>query len=362
MTFIKDFMILIRARPKMLSDAAAVSPTPSSCVPVFSDYTTSVLPSQKNDSLVQPKKEIEPPEPPSTINTPLSAPTNVLQVLAPQEQVTQRASLLSTTSRWSISIKNKFQNNMNEQMKTTDTFYKEPRTFAEFDEWFEHCRDPRVISKLSKLRDTQQKDPRTPLILPAAPKGDVLFMNTCILDETKRIQKEKYLPPLPSSTCRTRSPMILDVARLQQSYALFINNCEDGLTMRVPKQILMIIRLLPGNSRCCDCGCANNGATNNNAEFLAWAHVAHGTVLCEECALQNMRRGSDDDIKSFETDLDWKFTEIISMLEGGNEAFWLERSFAREETKSNSRDGSSSSRYRKTLKKKVSNVVSLLEI
>ena len=123
----------------------------------------------------------------------------------------------------------------------------------------------------------------------------------------------------------------------------------------------MIIRLLPGNSRCCDCGCANNGATNNNAEFLAWAHVAHGTVLCEECALQNMRRGSDDDIKSFETDLDWKFTEIISMLEGGNEAFWLERSFAREETKSNSRDGSSSSRYRKTLKKKVSNVVSLLE-
>jgi len=344
----------------MLSDTAVVSSSTSRCVPVYCDSSTSVLPSQKNDLLVQPKQEIEPPAPlirntPSTINTPL-APPDVILVLAPQEEVKQRASsFLSTTPRRSISIRNKLQKNMKQQLKTTHAFYEEPRTFAEFDEWFEHCREPRVLSKLSELRDIQQEDPRTRLKLPAASKEDVLFMNKRIQDETQGIQKSEYHLPLPSSICKTRSPMILDVARLQESYALLINRRENGLTMRIPQQILMIIRLLPGNSRCCDCGFANNGTTKNNEEFLSWAHVAHGTILCEECALLHMHRGSDDDIKSFETDLDWKFTEIISMLEGGNEFFWLEMSFAREETKSNSRGY----RYREMLRKKVSKVVSL---
>jgi hypothetical protein len=37
-----------------------------------------------------------------------------------------------------------------------------------------------------------------------------------------------------------------------------------------------------------------------------------------------MCNGRENEIKSFETDLDWTFSEIVSMLEGGNAAFLLE--------------------------------------
>jgi len=170
------------------------------------------------------------------------------------------------------------------ELKKTKVPCDEPRTFAGFDEWLEHFRDPKVLSKRSRLRDSR-RDPRNPLKRsPSAtysPTDDVRFMQH-LEAELKWIRDDKY--PMPA-TCK-KSPMILDGAHLKESYAISTNGGENGLIMRFPQQILMIISLLPGNSRCCDCGCTDGSAQRKQ---FTWASVAHGTVLCDDCALTHVQ-------------------------------------------------------------------------
>ena len=80
---------------------------------------------------------------------------------------------------------------------------------------------------------------------------------------------------------------------------------------------MMIIRHLSGNCRCCDCGSSDGNASKKE---INWASVALGTIICDE---RHMNEGRENEIKNFETDLDWKFIDIISMLEGGNDNFLL---------------------------------------
>ena len=85
----------------------------------------------------------------------------------------------------------------------------------------------------------------------------------------------------------------------------------------------MMINLPPGNSTCCDCGCTVGSVQRKQ---FTWASVARGTLLCDDCTFQHMRscamgNGRENEFKSFETDLNWTFSEIVSMLEGGNAAF-----------------------------------------
>ena len=46
-------------------------------------------------------------------------------------------------------------------------------------------------------------------------------------------------------------------------------------------------------------------------------------VMSVHFQFRHMNEGRENEIKNFETDLDWKFIDIISMLEGGNDNFLL---------------------------------------
>lgn len=198
-------------------------------------------------------------------------------------------------------------------------------------------------------------------------------------DEDKRrseCHKTRMLPSPSSILCEV-SPRLLESRRKNKANmsnflfnsSLLWNSLKNslkpdvaGLTMKIPQEILSIIKVLPGNDRCFDC---------NSRHDLVWAFVPHGTILCESCGFEHLRSVRDDDILSFSGDLDWKFKELISLLEGGNRAllsFLKQKSIENREhdlvvTAMKEQDFSSlynsktASQYRKLIRKKVDTVV-----
>ena len=198
-------------------------------------------------------------------------------------------------------------------------------------------------------------------------------------DEDKRrseCHKTRMLPSPSSILCEV-SPRLLESRRknkanmsnflfnsslLWNSFKNSLKPVVAGLTMKIPQEILSIIKVLPGNDRCFDC---------NSRHDLVWAFVPHGTILCESCGFEHLRSVRDDDILSFSGDLDWKFKELISLLEGGNRAllsFLKQKSIENREhdlvvTAMKEQDFSSlynsktASQYRKLIRKKVDTVV-----
>ena len=195
----------------------------------------------------------------------------------------------------------------------------DPSNIAEFGEWFEHCRETRVLRKLHNFNESQ-RDSQIYLKRQArkaySPSDDVLFMKH--IEAEEKCMREATRP-LPSNS--RKSPIIRDAVRLQESRVLSKNGDDNGLTMRFPQHILIIVKFLPGNCKCCDCGSPDGKA---NRKQITWASVAHGTIHCEECAFRHMTQGRENEIKNLENDLDWTFSEIVSMLEGGNAAFLLD--------------------------------------
>lgn len=196
-------------------------------------------------------------------------------------------------------------------------------------------------------------------------------------DEDKRRAECHRMLPSPSGMLCEVSPRLLESRRtnkanmsnflfnsslLWNSFKHSLKPDDAGLTMKVPQEILSIIKVLPGNDRCFDC---------NSRHDLVWAFVPHGTILCESCGFEHLSSVRDDDILSFSGDLDWKFKELISLLEGGNRAllsFLKKRSIENSEhelvaTAMKEQDFSSlynsktASQYRKLIRKKVQSVV-----
>jgi hypothetical protein len=197
--------------------------------------------------------------------------------------------------------------------------YNDPRTFAEFGEWFEHCRDTGVLRKLHGLHESQQ-DSQSYLKRhakePYSPSYDAVFRKH--IEEEEKCMREATRPISSNSW---KSPIIQDALRLKESHVLSKNGDENGLSMRFPRHILIIMRFLPGNCKCCDCGSPDG---NVSGKQITWASIALGTIICDDCAFRHMIEGRENEIKNLETDLDWKCTDVISMLEGGNENFLLE--------------------------------------
>jgi hypothetical protein len=97
---------------------------------------------------------------------------------------------------------------------------------------------------------------------------------------------------------------------------------------KFPTSLVQILKLLPGNDRCNDCG-----KDESDGHGLLWASVTYGTILCKCCACRHLSRtkkwrfqSKKSEIKSLITS-DWSLPEIMSMLEGGNLSF---RRFRRE--------------------------------
>lgn len=196
-------------------------------------------------------------------------------------------------------------------------------------------------------------------------------------EDKRRTECQKSMLPSPSTMLCEVSPRLLESRRknkanmsnflfnsslLWNSFKHSLKPDGAGLTMKVPQEILFIIKVLPGNDRCFDC---------NTRHDLVWAFVPHGTILCESCGFKHLSSVRDDDILSFSGDLDWKFKELISLLEGGNRAllsFLKQRSIENREhelvaTAIKEQDFSSlynsktASQYRKFMRKKVQSVV-----
>jgi len=76
-----------------------------------------------------------------------------------------------------------------------------------------------------------------------------------------------------------------------------------------PRSCRKILQSIPGNSQCIDCG-------NRNPD---WASVSYGVLLCTACSGRHRSYGvSVSRVRSITMDC-WSHSQVLAMLEGGNE-------------------------------------------
>lgn len=90
---------------------------------------------------------------------------------------------------------------------------------------------------------------------------------------------------------------------------------HDG--MPFPKACNGLLRSIPGNTRCVDCGSLNPD----------WASVTYGVLLCVQCSGRHRSYGvATSRVRSISMDA-WSHSQVLAMLEGGNEQ--LKRFYSR---------------------------------
>lgn len=90
--------------------------------------------------------------------------------------------------------------------------------------------------------------------------------------------------------------------------ASFRNKRCNDIGVRFPTACLQLLRSLPGNKYCVDCGAMNPD----------WASITYGTLLCLQCSGKHRSYGVQVSfVRSLEYDT-WNHKQILSMLEGGN--------------------------------------------
>ena len=76
-----------------------------------------------------------------------------------------------------------------------------------------------------------------------------------------------------------------------------------------PRACHALLRALPGNSQCVDCG-------NLNPD---WASVTYGVLLCVQCSGRHRSYGvATSRVRSITMDA-WSHSQVLALLEGGNE-------------------------------------------
>ena len=76
-----------------------------------------------------------------------------------------------------------------------------------------------------------------------------------------------------------------------------------------PRSCCNLLRSIPGNSQCVDCG-------NRNPD---WASVTYGVLLCTNCSGRHRSYGvATSRVRSISMDC-WSHSQVLAMLEGGNE-------------------------------------------
>lgn len=78
---------------------------------------------------------------------------------------------------------------------------------------------------------------------------------------------------------------------------------------RFPPACKTLLRRLPGNLLCVDCGAANP----------EWASLSYGCLLCMHCSGRHRSYGvATSIVRSIHMD-DWTSAQVLAMLEGGNQ-------------------------------------------
>lgn len=194
-------------------------------------------------------------------------------------------------------------------------------------QWYSHS--PEIISKFSELvsqledssitsnESFEVKEPVVEKSYSKAGRSQFPKEFVDLIQDDLELEESLFqesTSPASSSRSLSSSRDTLPAIIIQQADILRKSfNQDSGLTIRMPKPLLTVIKSLPGNDRCFDCNCGDH-------EQLNWASIPHGTILCDECSMEHMEYAGESDILCF-TDLDWKFHEIVALLEGGNYAF-----------------------------------------
>ena len=93
--------------------------------------------------------------------------------------------------------------------------------------------------------------------------------------------------------------------------------CHDSATRNdihcdgapFPRSCRQLLRSIPGNAQCVDCGRRNPD----------WASVSYGVLLCTTCSGRHRSYGvSVSRVRSVTMDC-WSHSQVLAMLEGGND-------------------------------------------
>ena len=246
----------------------------------------------------------------------------------------------------------------------TDDSVKVPN-FAELTPWLEHCRDPVALEQLKNSKGSQfgadsantiydpmkyvhkyEEEEKAMYQFPAIdnssntsgstqesseimkPSGGSLIGAA---DDMEKVCKQfsrffrNYGPTNPKVTTKKQA-QAQDFHKLEE--ILSSNLKHEIPTCRIfPKDILVIVQLLPGNDKCCDCGNTSSsfrrgssGETTRNK--LSFGSPTYGTLLCRDCAFRHITKPATFKGKGNVLSLDdgeWTLPNILAMIEGGNQ-------------------------------------------
>ena len=100
-----------------------------------------------------------------------------------------------------------------------------------------------------------------------------------------------------------------ELLELQESMMHQLEAGGEESRQSFPAACRAVLKSLPGNQQCIDCG-------RNNPE---WACVSYGTLVCLYCSGVHRSLGvTVSTVRSITMD-HWTYSEVIHMLEGGNE-------------------------------------------
>uniref|UniRef100_A0A7S2PQ48 Arf-GAP domain-containing protein n=1 Tax=Leptocylindrus danicus TaxID=163516 RepID=A0A7S2PQ48_9STRA len=100
------------------------------------------------------------------------------------------------------------------------------------------------------------------------------------------------------------------MAMAAQELKKIAQDCDEmtAAPVTIPPACLTLIKSIPGNMYCIDCG----------SDRCEMASVNHGTLHCGSCIAKHRALGRRSTIKSTKLD-GWSVNELLFMLEGGNQ-------------------------------------------